>query len=151
MFTVACPQTSIVSPTASRFPNGSRQFRAILSPAYAYTMYARITQVTPIRLVTTGGRDVLGLQPVEIAPGSPADLVAVRTTNRRTAIADAPADRIVLRGGEIVAWTRVESNVSHHLDGGAPWSTDNVVTFGSVPVESGHRTVESGADWEVRR
>ena len=110
-----------------------------------------LTPAEALRLVTTGGRDVLGLQPVEIAPGSPADLVAVRATNRRTAIADAPADRIVLRGGEIVAWTRVESNVSHHLDGGArPGTTDNVVTFGSVPVESGHRTVESRADWEVR-
>ena len=36
-FTVACPQTSIVSPTARRFPNGSLQPRAIFKPAQAKT------------------------------------------------------------------------------------------------------------------
>ena len=31
----ACPQTSTVSPAASRFPNGSRHASAMRSPAYA--------------------------------------------------------------------------------------------------------------------
>ena len=37
MFTAAWPQTSIVRPTASRFPKGSRHPSAIRNPAYANT------------------------------------------------------------------------------------------------------------------
>ena len=47
--TAACPQTRVVSPAASRFPKGSRQFRAIRNPAQAKTANAAITAVVPIR------------------------------------------------------------------------------------------------------
>ena len=46
--TAACPQTSAVRPTASRFPKGSLQRRAMLSPAYAKSANAAITPKTPI-------------------------------------------------------------------------------------------------------
>ncbi len=47
-FTAAWPQTSDVSPAASRFPKGSRQRSATQKPAYAKAPKAAITAVVPI-------------------------------------------------------------------------------------------------------
>ena len=55
MLTAACPQTSTVSPAASRLPNGSLQRCAMSSPAYANSAYAPMATA---RL----GLDVLGFQ-----------------------------------------------------------------------------------------
>lgn len=52
--------------------------------------------------VTRAARAVCGLPPVELAPGSPADLVAVRAANLREAIAEAPSTRVVVRRGQLV-------------------------------------------------
>jgi cytosine deaminase len=61
------------------------------------------------RLVGDGVRAVLGLEPVAVAAGSPADVVAVRAGSVREAIADQPPDRLVFRAGELVAHTRVDA------------------------------------------
>jgi cytosine deaminase len=45
----------------------------------------------------------MGLEPVEVAPGAPAELVAVRAGSVREAIATAPAGRIVIHRGHLVA------------------------------------------------
>ncbi len=58
--------------------------------------------------VTTGARAALGLPPVEVAPGAPADLLAVPAANLREALAETPPERIVLRAGEVVARTSVQ-------------------------------------------
>ena len=50
--------------------------------------------------VTTEARVAVGVPPVRVAPGSPADLVAVPAATPREAIADQPCGRIVVRGGE---------------------------------------------------
>ena len=39
---------------------------------------------------------LLGLPPVRIAPGAPAELLAIRADSLREAIATAPLDRIVI-------------------------------------------------------
>ena len=68
-------------------------------------------QLTPTRaleLVSRSARAVMGLPPIEVAPGAPADLVAVAVGTAREAIATASSDRAVFRRGELVRRTRVE-------------------------------------------
>lgn len=58
-------------------------------------------------LVGSKAREVMGLPPLEIAPGFPADLVAVAGSSLREAIANASEDRFVFRAGRLVSRTRV--------------------------------------------
>ncbi len=60
-----------------------------------------------LELVAGGARAALGLPPVAVAAGAPADLVAVRAASVGDAIAFAPEDRVVVRGGRVVARTRI--------------------------------------------
>jgi cytosine deaminase len=71
-----------------------------LSPSEAYAA------------VTTGARRALGLPPVDIAPGAPAELLAVRAPSVRAAVADAPADRMVFAKGRLVARTVSERTIA---------------------------------------
>jgi cytosine deaminase len=57
------------------------------------------------RAVSDAARTALGLPPVTVAAGAPADLLAVRAPTLRAAIATAGADRLVIRAGRIVART----------------------------------------------
>ena len=54
-------------------------------------------------MVSNNVREAIGLAPVTIAPGSPADLLAIDAPSIRGAIADAPMSRRVFRGGRLVA------------------------------------------------
>jgi cytosine/creatinine deaminase len=67
---------------------------------------AKLTPAEAFAAVTSGGRLIMGLPDVGVAAGSPADLVAVRAADLATAVAGGTPDRIVLRGGLIVARTR---------------------------------------------
>jgi cytosine deaminase len=58
--------------------------------------------------VTDRARLVMGLEPIRVAPGHVADLLAVRAGSLREALASAPADRIVFKGGRVVSRTRVD-------------------------------------------
>jgi cytosine deaminase len=60
--------------------------------------------------VSTVARDVLGLPPVRIEPGCPAELAAVKASGVREAVAMAPADRVVIHEGRVVSRTRVVSD-----------------------------------------
>ena len=53
--------------------------------------------------VSSAGRAALGLAPVAVAVGSPADLVALDAASVREAVAFAPAGRIVVRAGRVVS------------------------------------------------
>lgn len=55
--------------------------------------------------VSTHARRALGLAPVTITPGAPAELLAIRATSVREAIATAHPDRLVIQAGRIVART----------------------------------------------
>ncbi len=57
--------------------------------------------------VSSNARRALGIAEVAVAVGSPADFIAVRTHSVRQTIAEAPADRIVFKDGEIVARSTV--------------------------------------------
>jgi cytosine deaminase len=65
-----------------------------------------------ITSVTAAPRSVLGLRPVRIGPGSPADLVAIRAADVQEALSAAPVHRIVWKAGTIVARTVVHSEVA---------------------------------------
>ncbi len=56
-------------------------------------------------MVSNDVRRVMGLAPVRFEPGDPADFVAIDAVSIREAIADAPPDRTVFRGGRVIAET----------------------------------------------
>lgn len=53
-------------------------------------------------LVTSGAREVMGLVPVALEAGSPADVVAVPGAGLREAVAEADSRRVVVRRGTVV-------------------------------------------------
>lgn len=53
--------------------------------------------------VSGAARHVMGLSPVEVAPGAPAELLAVKAPNVRCAVAGAPGTRRVWHRGALVA------------------------------------------------
>jgi cytosine deaminase len=61
--------------------------------------------------VSQEARAVLGLTPVAVQPGSPADLLAVRASSLEEAVASASEDRWVFRAGRLVARSRVIQEV----------------------------------------
>jgi cytosine deaminase len=63
-------------------------------------------------LVGPAVRRVLGLTPVEVAPGAPAELVAIRAGCVREAIAEQPPDRLVFHRGRLVARTTTDAWVA---------------------------------------
>lgn len=60
-------------------------------------------------LVSNGARRALGIEPVTLAPGSPAELLAIDAPGTRGAIAAAPAGRLVFHRGRLVSQTRSET------------------------------------------
>ncbi len=67
----------------------------------------QLTPSTALELVSRSARAVMGLPPIEVAPGFPADLVAVRAASPAEAVATATQDRVVFRNGEPVRRTHV--------------------------------------------
>lgn len=63
-----------------------------------------------LELVSGAARRVLGLPEIAVAPGYPADLVAVGARTRAEAIATATSGRLVFRRGELVFNTRIEAS-----------------------------------------
>ena len=57
----------------------------------------------------------MGLPAVEVAPGSPCDLLAVAGSSLSEVVATTTEDRYVLSKGELVARTRVERYVADPL------------------------------------
>jgi cytosine/creatinine deaminase len=59
--------------------------------------------------VSNDARRAMGLPEVALRPGAPADLLAIRAKTPREAIATASPQRVVIRGGRIVASTTVRT------------------------------------------
>jgi cytosine deaminase len=59
-------------------------------------------------LVSGGARAVMGLEPVGLEAGAPAELLAVRASSVREAIATVTEARIVIHAGRVVARTTVQ-------------------------------------------
>ena len=66
--------------------------------------------------VTDGARAVLGLPPAGARAGAAAEFLAVRGTSLGDVVANAPADRLVVHGGALVA----RSTTRHEIAAGAP-------------------------------
>lgn len=64
-------------------------------------------------MVSNNVRRALGLDPVLMRRGDPADLMAIDAPSIRGAIADAPIDRKVFKGGRLVATSRSDRTVLH--------------------------------------
>lgn len=65
---------------------------------------------------TTAARSVMGLPPVELRPGSPAELLAIDGVNLLDAMSSASERRLTIHRGHIVARTDVSRHMSHHFD-----------------------------------
>ncbi|MFC7758635.1 hypothetical protein ACFQY4_12070 [Catellatospora bangladeshensis] len=57
--------------------------------------------------VSSQARQAMGLPAVAVAPGAPAELLAIRAGSVREALATATADRVVVHAGRVVARTAV--------------------------------------------
>jgi cytosine deaminase len=73
-------------------------------------MAAHDLPVQAWRAVSSDAAKVMGRR-AEFTPGAPADLIAVRASTVREAIAFGPSDRIVWRNGQRVSITRTTSLV----------------------------------------
>jgi cytosine deaminase len=60
---------------------------------------------TAYTTVSTAARRALGLPDVDIVPGAPAELLAIRATSIAQAVAESPPDRVVVHAGQVVART----------------------------------------------
>ncbi|MGF1647786.1 MAG: amidohydrolase family protein [Kineosporiaceae bacterium] len=65
------------------------------------------------RAVSDDARRAMGLPPVAVSPGSPADLLAVRAGSIAEALATLSPDRVAVRAGRVVARTRVTREWPH--------------------------------------
>jgi cytosine deaminase len=74
-----------------------------LETAALLVMAGHLTPDDAYHAVSTASRAAMGLEPVVVAPGSPAELLAVPAASLREAIAAAPAGRVVIHRGRIVA------------------------------------------------
>jgi cytosine/creatinine deaminase len=80
-----------------------------LETAALLVMAGHLTPDEAYHAVSVAARVALGLPPVAIEPGAPAELLAVRANTLREAVASAPPDRVVIHRGRIVSRTRVLS------------------------------------------
>jgi cytosine deaminase len=76
-----------------------------LETAALLVMAAHLSPEQAYRAVSNAARQAMNLAPVNLEPGDPAELLAVRATTLREAVANAPADRMVFSQGRLVART----------------------------------------------
>jgi cytosine/creatinine deaminase len=70
--------------------------------------------------VSGAARAVMGLEPVPLEPGAPAELLAVRASSLREAVATVTEARIVIHAGRVVARTTVQRESLWAADGPQP-------------------------------
>ncbi|MEM9514719.1 MAG: hypothetical protein AAGA42_07645 [Actinomycetota bacterium] len=78
---------------------------------------AHVDPVSAWEMVADDARAALGLEAVRPAVGSPADFLVVPASSVRAAIADAPATRTVIRGGQVISRTTTITSRTSSLDG----------------------------------
>lgn len=82
-----------------------------LETACLLLMAARLTPAEALTAVTSAGRKIMRLRDIAVVPGAPADLVAIRADGPASVLASGTADRIVLRGGRVVARTQMAAEL----------------------------------------
>lgn len=73
-----------------------------LETASLLVMAGHLTPEAAYDAVSNRARKAMNLDPVTFAAGSPADFLLIRATSVRQAVASAPADRLVIRAGQVV-------------------------------------------------
>ncbi len=86
-----------------------------LETAALMVMAGHLTPEEAYASVSSSARKAMGLPPVAVRAGSPADLLAVRGRSLTDAIAAASEDRLVLKSGHVVCRTTVSSTLSPPL------------------------------------
>lgn len=89
-----------------------------LRTAGMLVMAAHLTPETAWHACTTAARHAIGLPPVSIMPGAPADLLVVRGHSLLEAMASASEHRIVIKAGRVVARTTVDAITHPALSAG---------------------------------
>lgn len=82
-----------------------------LETAALLVMAAHVLPDDAYDMVSNAPRTLMGLPPVRFEVGDPADFVAIDAPSVRAAIADAPADRVVVRTGRVVARTETTRTI----------------------------------------
>jgi cytosine deaminase len=77
-----------------------------------------LTPLDAYQLVSTGARRTMGLPEVDVAPGSPCELLAVAGSSLPEAIATASEDRFVFSRGRLISRTTVARHVESPLTSG---------------------------------
>jgi cytosine deaminase len=77
-----------------------------LETAALLVLAGHLTPDAAYTAVSAGARAAMGLPPVEVAAGAPAELLAVPARSVREAIAFAPHERVVVHHGRVVADSR---------------------------------------------
>jgi len=83
-----------------------------LETAMLLVVAGHLTVAEAYAAVSDGARDVLGLPAAGAAPGLRADLLAVRAGSLEQAVAEAPADRVVIHAGRLVARSAVTMEIA---------------------------------------
>jgi cytosine deaminase len=84
----------------------------VLETASLLVSAGHLSPEQALTAVTVSARSVMGLPPVAVVGGSPADLVAIRATSLVDAVGGAHSERLVFKSGRLVAHTRVLSEVA---------------------------------------
>jgi cytosine/creatinine deaminase len=87
-----------------------------LETAALLVMAGHVLPDDAFAMVSNNVRRAMGLAPVGVRPGDPADLLAIRAPSVRGAIADAPQDRRVYRAGRLVASSVTERRLLRRAD-----------------------------------
>ena len=82
-----------------------------LETAALLVMAGHVLPDDAFRMISTASRGLLGLPAASLAVGDRADFVAIDAPSVRGAIADAPAERKVVRAGRVVASTSVARTI----------------------------------------
>lgn len=106
-----------------------------IETAMLLVVAAHMDMDTAWHLVTDGAREVMGFPPAGPAPGRRADLLLVRASGLDDVIADAPADRIVLRAGRVVS-----ARATLVVD---PFATQSATQFDAQPATRPSRLKEA--------
>jgi len=86
-----------------------------LEVAALMVMAGHLTPASAYHTVSAAARKAMGLPVVEVAPGSPADLLAIRGSSLRGVIAAAGPGRLVFKSGRLVARTDASTWIAPNL------------------------------------
>ena len=111
----------------------------------SHLVAARLTPAEAIAAISSAGRQIMRLPGIALGPGSPADLVAIRARDLVSAVTSGTADRIVLRGGQVVARNVVADLARPELaDARSAWNLPRLIRRAYLGEQSLQRVPQVG-------